>query len=71
MRGTPTQRAGQIIAGNIFDRGHLTLDRAGEQLVDVSLHSMLTEKAYYFVSYLVCSRSLTSLSTINTLLSPV
>jgi len=39
----------QIIANNAFDTGRLTLDKAGQQPVQVPLDGILTEKIYYFV----------------------
>ena len=39
----------QIIANNAFD-GRLALDQAGQQIVNVPLDDVLTEKAYYFIN---------------------
>ncbi|KAH0530679.1 hypothetical protein TsFJ059_005279 [Trichoderma semiorbis] len=39
----------QIVAGNVFDAGHLALDRTGLQRVTTSLDGLLTEDSYYFV----------------------
>ena len=39
----------QIIADNAFDTGRLTLDKAGQQPVNVPLDGILTEKTYYFI----------------------
>jgi hypothetical protein len=38
----------QIIANNAFTAGRLTLDQAGQQLVDLPLDGILTENTYYF-----------------------
>jgi len=38
----------QIIANNAFATGRLTLDQAGQQLVDLPLDGILTEDTYYF-----------------------
>ncbi|KAH8679114.1 hypothetical protein BGZ60DRAFT_482824 [Tricladium varicosporioides] len=38
----------QIIADNAFATGRLTLDQAGQQLVDLPLDGILTEDTYYF-----------------------
>jgi hypothetical protein len=38
----------QIIANNAFTTGRLTLDQAGQQLVDLPLDGILTENTYYF-----------------------
>jgi len=39
----------QIIADNAFDTGRLTLDKAGQQPVNVPLDGILTEETYYFI----------------------
>jgi hypothetical protein len=39
----------QIIAGNAFDTGRLTLDQAGQQPVNLLLNDILTENVYYFM----------------------
>jgi hypothetical protein len=39
----------QIVAGNVFNTGRVTLDAAGIRPVDVSFDSILTEEVYYFV----------------------
>lgn len=39
----------QIIAGNAFDTGRFTLDRAGLQNVTVSLDGLLKENQYFFI----------------------
>jgi hypothetical protein len=39
----------QIVAGNAFNAGRLTLDSAGLQVVNVLLDGILTAEVYYFV----------------------
>ncbi|KAK3363607.1 hypothetical protein B0T25DRAFT_469841 [Lasiosphaeria hispida] len=39
----------QIIAGNAFTNSYLSLDKAGQQQVQVPLDSVLTEDEYYFI----------------------
>jgi hypothetical protein len=39
----------QIIAGNAFDTGRLTLDQAGQRPVNLHLDDILTENVYYFM----------------------
>ena len=39
----------QIIANNAFANGRLTLDPAGQQLVDLPRDGILTEDLYYFI----------------------
>ena len=39
----------QIIAGNAFDTGRLTLDKAGQRPVDLPLDDVLTEAVYYLI----------------------
>jgi hypothetical protein len=39
----------QIIAGNAFDTSHLTLDKEGQQPVNLLLDDILTEKEYYLI----------------------
>jgi len=39
----------QIIAGNVFNNSRFALDRAGQQLVQVPLDGVLTDKHYYFI----------------------
>ena len=44
-----TLLACQIIAGNLFDTGRLTLDQAGQRLVELLFDDILTEEVYYFM----------------------
>lgn len=39
----------QIVAGNAFDTGRLTLDQAGQRPVNLPLDDILTENVYYFM----------------------
>jgi hypothetical protein len=39
----------QIIAGNAFDTSHLTLDKEGQQPVNLLLDDILTEEKYYLI----------------------
>jgi len=39
----------QVISDNAFDTGRLTLDRVGQQPVNVPFDGILTEKAYYVI----------------------
>jgi hypothetical protein len=39
----------QIVAGNAFDTGHLTLDKEGQRRVNLLLDDILTEKEYYLI----------------------
>jgi hypothetical protein len=39
----------QIIAGNAFDTGRLTLDRIDQQPVNLLLNNILTKDFYYFI----------------------
>ena len=39
----------QIIAGNAFDTGRVTLDQAGQQPVNLRSDDVLTERVYYFM----------------------
>jgi hypothetical protein len=50
----------QIIAGNAFDNGRLTLDQAGQQPVNLQLNDILTEKVYYLMVGEVPSMNSTS-----------
>lgn len=38
----------QIIAGNTFDTGRLTLDKEGRQPINISLNEILPGGSYYF-----------------------
>jgi len=44
-----TLLACQIIAGNAFNTGRLTLDQAGQQPVQLSSDDILTERVYYLM----------------------
>jgi hypothetical protein len=39
----------QIVAGNAFDTGHLTLDKEGQRPVNLLLDDILTEEEYYLI----------------------
>ena len=50
----------QIIAGNAFDNGRLTLDQAGQRPVNLQLNDILTEEVYYLMVGEVPSMNSTS-----------